>query len=99
MVTTTIDHNPLDPNYAKRRSSLGYAEQPQKVQQDVKELVDRDVAPSPHAMCSELAHQHALDDLHKHTEHWSHQEVDHNIFLSDSIADRGLQAHPEVLGE
>jgi hypothetical protein len=45
MVTTTIDHNPLDPNYAKRRSSLGYAEQPQKVQQDVKELVDRDVAP------------------------------------------------------
>jgi hypothetical protein len=31
-------------------------------------------------MCSELAHQHALDDLHKHTEHWSHQEVDHSTF-------------------
>ncbi|KAJ5349970.1 hypothetical protein N7541_007697 [Penicillium brevicompactum] len=99
MVTTTIDHNPLDPNFAKRRSSLGHMDEPQKTQHDVKELTDRNVAPSPHAMCSELAHQHALDDLHKNTEHWSNQEVDQRGFLSDLSADRGLQAHPEQLGE
>ena len=45
MVTTTIDHNPLDPNFAKRRSSLGHMDEPQKAQHDVKELTDRNVAP------------------------------------------------------
>lgn len=33
-------------------------------------------------MCAELAHQHAVDDLHKNTEHWSNQEVDHSMFPS-----------------
>lgn len=111
MVTTTLDHNPLDPNYAKRRSSLGNMDEPQKAVHDVKELTDRNVAPyaylnfstsllrsiskftntlitrSPHAMCSELAHQHALDDLHKNTEHWSNQDVDH------SMSSRSNQVH------
>ncbi|KAJ5463178.1 hypothetical protein N7475_008122 [Penicillium sp. IBT 31633x] len=102
MVGTTIDHNPLDPNYEKRRSSVGSMDQPQKDQSsanDVDGLLNRDVAPSSHAMCSEFAHQHAMEDLHKNTEHWTHKEADHNIFLSDLSADRGLQAHPEELGE
>lgn len=48
MVGTTIDHNPLDPNYEKRRSSVGSMDQPQKDQSsanDVDGLLNRDVAP------------------------------------------------------
>lgn len=48
MVKTDIDHNPLDPNYEKRRSSLGNMEHQQQDQSDVKDenlLVDREVAP------------------------------------------------------
>ncbi|KAJ5794764.1 hypothetical protein N7457_001363 [Penicillium paradoxum] len=102
MVTTTIDHNPLDPNYANRRSSLGSMDHPQKATPGVKDvdvILDRDVAPSPHAMCSELAHQHAIEGLHQNTEHWTQRQVDHNSFLSDLSTDRGLQAHPEEIGE
>ncbi|CAI7569887.1 unnamed protein product [Penicillium glandicola] len=101
MVKTSIDQNPLDPNYESRRSSLGSMEHAQKVQSSKDEdiMVDREVAPSPHAMCSELAHQHATEDLHRNTERRSSQEVDHNSFLSDLSTDRGLQQHPEQLGE
>ncbi|KAJ5775722.1 uncharacterized protein N7511_000733 [Penicillium nucicola] len=103
MVTTTIDNNPLDPNYAERRNSLDASNKPQKTKPATKGLdafVDRDVAPSPHTMCSELAHQNALEHLHENTEHWSQREMsEHSSLLSDPTADRGLQAHPEELGE
>ncbi|KXG50173.1 uncharacterized protein PGRI_061400 [Penicillium griseofulvum] len=100
MVNTTIDQNPLDPNYEKRRSSLGNMDQGQQDQnRDENIMVDREVAPSSRAMCQELAHQHAMNDLHKHTERRSSQEVDHNSFLSDLSTDRGLQEHPEQIGE
>ncbi|KAJ6132637.1 hypothetical protein N7471_007852 [Penicillium samsonianum] len=102
MVKTDRDQNPLDPNYQKRRSSLGSMEHQEKDQSDAKNkdiMVDRDVAPSSRAMCSELAHQHAMEDLNQSTGHRSSQEVDHNSFLSDLSVDRGLQAHPEQLEE
>ncbi|KOS46484.1 hypothetical protein ACN38_g2565 [Penicillium nordicum] len=102
MVKTDRDQNPLDPNYEKRRSSLGNMEGQQQDQSNVKQedlMVDREVAPSSRAMCSELAHQHAVQGLHENTERRSSQEVDHNSFLSDLSTDRGLQEHPEQLGE
>lgn len=40
-------------------------------------------------MCAELAHQHALDDLHKNTEHWANQEVDQGMFLNSNIQKTG----------
>jgi hypothetical protein len=48
MVKTDRDQNPLDPNYEKRRSSLGEMENQQKNQSDAKYedlMVDREVAP------------------------------------------------------
>lgn len=48
MVKTDRDQNPLDPNYQKRRSSLGSMEHQEKDQSDAKNkdiMVDRDVAP------------------------------------------------------
>jgi hypothetical protein len=48
MVNTTIDSNPLDPNYVERRSSLEATDNPQKTKPDTKGLdsfVNRDVAP------------------------------------------------------
>ncbi|OQD80378.1 hypothetical protein PENANT_c036G09034 [Penicillium antarcticum] len=103
MVNTTLDNNPLDPNYAERRNSLDASDQSQKTKSATKELdalVDRNVAPSPHTMCSELAHQNALEHLYENTEHWSQKEMtEHRNLLSDPTADRGLQAHPEELGE
>ncbi|KAJ5145931.1 uncharacterized protein N7515_000495 [Penicillium bovifimosum] len=101
MVTTTIDRNPLDPNFAERRSSLTNMDQsnPPSRGKGVDGIADRDVAPSPHAMCSELAHQHAIEGLHQNTEHWTQKEVDHRDFLADLSSDRGLQAHPEEIGE
>ncbi|KAJ5533935.1 hypothetical protein N7527_000189 [Penicillium freii] len=102
MVKTNRDQNPLDPNYEKRRSSLGSMEGQQQDQSNVKQedlMVDREVAPSSRAMCSELAHQHAVESVHKNTERRSSQEVDHSSFLSDLSTDRGLQAHPEQLEE
>ncbi|KAJ5958857.1 uncharacterized protein N7479_006007 [Penicillium vulpinum] len=80
MVNTTIDQNPLDPNYEKRRSSLGSMEDQNKAQSgssDQNIMVDREVAPSSRAMCSDLSQQHASEDLKKHTERRSSQEVDH----------------------
>ncbi|KAJ5199352.1 hypothetical protein N7491_000092 [Penicillium cf. griseofulvum] len=100
MVNTTIDQNPLDPNYEKRRSSLGNMDQGQEDRSKNENImVDREVAPSSRAMCAELAHQHATNDLHQHTERRSSQEIDHNSFLSDLSTDRGLQEHPEQVGE
>ncbi|KAJ5927099.1 hypothetical protein N7516_008872 [Penicillium verrucosum] len=102
MVKTDRDQNPLDPNYEKRRSSLGNMEGQRQDQSNVKQedlMVDREVAPSSRAMCSELAHKHAVQGLHENTERRSSQEVDHNSFLSDLSTDRGLQEHPEQLGE
>ncbi|OQE26149.1 hypothetical protein PENFLA_c007G10489 [Penicillium flavigenum] len=102
MVKTDRDQNPLDPNYEKRRSSLGEMENQQKNQFDPKYedlMVDRDVAPSGREMCAELAHQHALESVHKNTEHRSSQDVDHTSFLSDISTDRGLQEHPEKVEE
>ncbi|KAJ6001911.1 hypothetical protein N7499_002221 [Penicillium canescens] len=103
MVNTTIDSNPLDPNYVERRSSLDANDQSQRAKAAGKGMdifVDRNVAPSPHTMCSELAHQHALEHLQENTEHWSQKEMaEHSNLLSDPTADRGFQAHPEELGE
>ncbi|KAJ5164905.1 uncharacterized protein N7500_006735 [Penicillium coprophilum] len=102
MVQINPDQNPLDPNYEKRRSSLGNMEHSQQAQSAKNEniMVDREVAPSSRAMCNELAHQHATEDLHKSTERRrSSQDVDHNSFLSDLSTDRGLQEHPEQIGE
>ncbi|EKV11977.1 RPEL repeat protein [Penicillium digitatum] len=102
MVKTDIDQNPLDPNYEKRRSSLGNMEHQQQDQSNVKDedlMGGREVAPSSRVMCSELAHQHAVDSLNKKTGRRSSQDVDHNSFLSDLSTDRGLQAHPEQLEE
>jgi hypothetical protein len=46
MVNTTIDQNPLDPNYEKRRSSLGNMDQGQQDQNGHENImVDREVAP------------------------------------------------------
>jgi hypothetical protein len=48
MVNTTIDSNPLDPNYVERRSSLEATDKPQKTKPVTKGLdsfVNRDVAP------------------------------------------------------
>lgn len=48
MVKTDRDQNPLDPNYEKRRSSLGNMEGQQQDQSNVKQedlMVDREVAP------------------------------------------------------
>lgn len=45
---TDRDQNPLDPNYEKRRSSLGSMEDQQQDQSNVKQeniMVDREVAP------------------------------------------------------
>ncbi|CAP80331.1 hypothetical protein E8E15_008646 [Penicillium rubens] len=103
MVKTDRDQNPLDPNYEKRRSSLGEMENQQKNQSDAKYedlMVDREVAPSGRETCAELAHQHALEGVHKSTERRSSQEVDHTSFLSDISTDRGLQEQqPEKVEE
>ncbi|CAG8072926.1 unnamed protein product [Penicillium nalgiovense] len=92
MVKTDRDQNPLDPNYEKRRSSLGEMENQQRNQYDPKYASSRE-------MCSELAHQHALESVHKSTERRSSQEVDHTSFLSDISTDRGLQEQPEKVEE
>ncbi|KAJ5512786.1 hypothetical protein N7463_002338 [Penicillium fimorum] len=101
MVNTTLDQNPLDPNYEKRRSSLGNMEHSLQAQSSKNKdiMVDREVAPSSRAMCTELAHQHATEDLHRITDRRSSQDIDHNSFLSDLSIDRGLQEHPEQIGE
>lgn len=48
MVNTTIDSNPLDPNYVERRSSLDASDQSQRKKSAEKGMdifVDRNVAP------------------------------------------------------
>ncbi|KAJ5263514.1 hypothetical protein N7478_011119 [Penicillium angulare] len=70
MVTSAIDANPLDPN-----TMYQYGQTTTKTHKlnDLDTIIDRNVAPSPKAMCSELAHQHAMEDLQNMTEHNSNQ--------------------------
>ncbi|KAJ6092821.1 hypothetical protein N7486_008110 [Penicillium sp. IBT 16267x] len=70
MVTSPIDANPLDPD---TRYKYGQNTQQAPPKSDLDVIMDRDVAPSPRTVCAELAHQHALEDLHDKTEHSSEQ--------------------------
>ncbi|KAJ5100423.1 hypothetical protein N7456_006475 [Penicillium angulare] len=70
MVTSAIDANPLDPNTMYKYGQT--TTQTHKLN-DLDMIIDRNVAPSPKAMCSELAHQHAMEDLQNMTEHNSEQ--------------------------
>ncbi|KAJ5735544.1 uncharacterized protein N7483_000669 [Penicillium malachiteum] len=70
MVTSSIDANPLDPNTMHKYGQT--SSQTHKLN-DLDMIIERNVAPSPQAMCAELAHQHALEDLHDMTEHTSEQ--------------------------
>ncbi|CDM35794.1 hypothetical protein DTO013E5_9224 [Penicillium roqueforti] len=96
MVKTDIDHNPLDPNYEKRRSSIGNMEHQQQDQSNIRSedlMLDSDVAPT--SVSPQPAHQHAPE----YPRRSSSQDVDHNSFLSDISTDRGLQEHPEQLDQ
>ncbi|KAJ5689556.1 hypothetical protein N7462_003948, partial [Penicillium macrosclerotiorum] len=83
MVNTSKDDNPLVPSSMQSRSTLGDSDsskgQAHKLS-DLDMIIDQNVAPyvpeqtriiSPKAMCAELAHEHALEDLHKITDHTS----------------------------
>ncbi|KAJ5948763.1 hypothetical protein N7454_002070 [Penicillium verhagenii] len=89
MVTSSIDANPLDPNTMYTSTP----KDPKPNELDM--IIDRNVAPSPRATCAELAHQHALEDLHDVTEHTSHQHetLSNNMSSSRRSSDQGTQYH------
>lgn len=96
MVTSSIDANPLDPDtmykygqntqQAPPKSDLDVI-MDRNVAPYVYELYSSHchlliISPSsPREVCADLAHQHALDDLHDMTEHASekHEPMDHSM--------------------
>ncbi|KAJ5785813.1 uncharacterized protein N7503_011025 [Penicillium pulvis] len=90
MVTSSIDANPLDPDTMYK---YGQNTQQAPPKSDLDVIMDRNVAPSPREVCADLAHQHALEDLHDVTEHASekHDPMDHNLSSSRRSSDRGTQ--------
>ncbi|OQE15684.1 hypothetical protein PENSTE_c027G01134 [Penicillium steckii] len=76
MVRTTVDSNPLDPTYAQKRTSIDGSEKKNistRRMSDLESIVkdSQNVAPSSQAICAELAHEHAIEDLHQITDHVS----------------------------
>ncbi|KAF7719579.1 Uncharacterized protein PECH_005499 [Penicillium ucsense] len=74
MVSTT-ENNPLVPKTMQTRKSLSDADghpaamQSHRLDDTEMNLIVDDVAPSSQSTCAELAHDHALEDLHKMTDH------------------------------
>ncbi|CAI7630088.1 unnamed protein product [Penicillium manginii] len=79
MVGTTIDNNPLDPTSVQKRTSIDGNDKKNTPRTGVRRMSDletivhesRNVAPSSQAICAELAHEHAIEDLHQITDHMS----------------------------
>ncbi|OOQ89855.1 hypothetical protein PEBR_06854 [Penicillium brasilianum] len=99
-MVSTIDNNPLVPNTMQTRKSLDDnglpASQAHRLN-DLQMIIDRNVAPSPQSMCAELAHDHALEDLHKITEHTSDPSDpvrDKDPFFTVNYADHVTQSEP-----
>ncbi|EPS34353.1 hypothetical protein PDE_09317 [Penicillium oxalicum 114-2] len=71
MVSTT-DNNPLVPKAMQTRNSLSEtgrsAGSNHRLNDEEMALVG-EVAPSSQSTCAELAHDHALEDLHRMTDH------------------------------
>ncbi|KAJ5759995.1 hypothetical protein N7520_007151 [Penicillium odoratum] len=90
MVTSSIDANPLDPETMYK---YGQRTPKEPKMSDLDVIMDRNVAPSPRSTCAELAHQHALEDLHDLTEHTSEQHSIDKTDVSSSrrSSDRGTQ--------
>ncbi|KAJ5574012.1 uncharacterized protein N7459_008439 [Penicillium hispanicum] len=98
MVNTSITGNPLDPNAIQQQQSVGDSNNYPATSEthklnDLDMIIDRNVAPSPQSMCAELAHQHALEDLHNITEHTSElsDASKNTTFARKSSIDRGTQ--------
>ncbi|KAJ5381238.1 uncharacterized protein N7496_003666 [Penicillium cataractarum] len=99
-MVSTIDNNPLVPNSMQTRKSLddnGQSAGQAHRLNDLQMIIDRNVAPSPQSMCAELAHDHALEDLHKITEHTSEPSDpvrDKDPFFTVNYADHATQSVP-----
>ncbi|KAJ5176613.1 uncharacterized protein N7482_002490 [Penicillium canariense] len=99
-MVSTIDNNPLVPNSMQSRSSLGNDEQSSGQTHklnDLNMIIDRNVAPSPQAMCAELAHEHALEDLHKLIDHTSEPNdptKNKDPFFRVNYTDHATQCEP-----
>ncbi|KAJ5323956.1 hypothetical protein N7476_002556 [Penicillium atrosanguineum] len=97
MVGSNIDNNPLDPSILQKRNSLDgnndKGTQTRKMS-DLEIIMDRNVAPAPEAMCAELAHEHALEDLQSSTEHSSAQNPVRGPVYSENYLDHATQYEP-----
>ncbi|KAJ5183084.1 hypothetical protein N7492_000700 [Penicillium capsulatum] len=94
MVTNIADRNPLDPAALQERNAIDGNNQrtsPAHNLNDLDMIIDRNPAPSPRAMCAELAHQHAMEDLHNATEHIVENDAAKNAVSARRYSDRGTQ--------
>ncbi|KAJ5099391.1 hypothetical protein N7532_006392 [Penicillium argentinense] len=81
MVGTTVDNNPLDPTSVQKRTSIDgndgteQKDSSGRRMSDLEVIIQRsqNVAPSSQSICAELAHEHAVEDLHKVTDHMSEE--------------------------
>ncbi|KAJ5191334.1 uncharacterized protein N7498_010319 [Penicillium cinerascens] len=97
MVGTNLNHNPIDPTVLQKRNSLDSNSDKSTQTHDMNDLdiiTDRNVAPSPKAMCAELAHEHALEDLYNSTEHSSEQNPVRGPVYSENFLEHATQYEP-----
>ncbi|KAJ6107792.1 hypothetical protein N7523_009115 [Penicillium sp. IBT 18751x] len=97
MVGSNINHNPIDPSILQERNSLDgkndKGTQTRKMS-DLEIIMHRNVAPAAEAMCAELAHEHALEDLQNSTEHSSVPNPVRGPVYSENYLEHATQYEP-----